>query len=228
MVLSYLPWLPLVTIKTFTQLLPERYADDDFREDFSSLVAHEVARIDGIVNELLSFSKPTKPHLIPMNLHDVIGQILKLTHEQMAQNDIVLTDGLKASKHRILGDAKLLSQALINLTLNAVEAIGKNGTITVRTTNSKYRFANGEEPDQSAAKECVRIQISDSGQGIEPDHLKKIFDPFFTRKSEGTGMGLSVAHGIIQEHHAAIDVESETGKGTTFYIYIPVIEEEVA
>ena len=219
---------PLVTIKTFTQLLPERYADDDFRDDFSTLVAHEVSRIDGIVNELLSFSKPTKPHLIPMNLHDVIGQILKLTHEQMVQNNIVANDVLNASKHRILGDAKLLSQALINLTLNAVEAIGTEGTITIRTMNSDYRFANGDGPDESAIKECVRIQISDSGHGIAPEHIKQIFDPFFTRKSEGTGMGLSVAHGIIQEHHAAIDVESEIGKGTTFYIYIPVIEEEIS
>ena len=219
---------PLVTIKTFTQLLPERYADDDFRQDFSSLVAHEVSRIDGIVNELLSFSKPTKPHLIPMNLHDVIGQILKLTREQMTQKNIVVNDERNASKHRILGDAKLLSQALINLTLNAVEAIGKDGKITVGTTNCNYRFANGDGPDQSVIKECIRIQISDSGQGIEPSHIKKIFDPFFTRKSEGTGMGLSVAHGIIQEHHAVIDVESEIGKGSTFYIYIPVVEEEVA
>jgi nitrogen-specific signal transduction histidine kinase len=219
---------PLVTIKTFTQLLPERYEDADFRKDFSSLVADEVARIDGIVNELLSFSKPTRPHLIPMNLHNVIGQILKLTNEQMAQKNIVVNDVRNASKNRILGDAKLLSQAIINLTLNAVEAIGKDGTITVGTMNSTYRFANGDGPDQSAIKECIRIQISDSGQGIAPDHIKKIFDPFFTRKSEGTGMGLSVAHGIIQDHHAVIDVESETGKGSTFYIYIPVIEEEVA
>jgi two-component system nitrogen regulation sensor histidine kinase GlnL len=219
---------PLVTIKTFTQLLPERYSDDDFRQEFSSLVAHEVSRIDGIVNELLSFSKPTKPHLIPINLHDVIGQILKLTREQMAQKNIAINDNRHAEHDHIMGDAKLLSQALINLTLNAVEAIGHEGTITIGTTNCEYHFANGEGPDQSIVRECVRLQISDSGQGIAPDHIKKIFDPFFTRKSEGTGMGLSVAHGIIQEHHAAIDVESEIGKGSTFHIYIPLIEEEVA
>jgi len=219
---------PLVTIKTFTQLLPERYADDDFRKDFSSLVAHEVSRIDGIVNELLSFSKPTKPHLIPMNLQDVIGQMLKLTHEQMAQKNIVVHDTLIASKNFILGDAKLLSQALINLTLNAIDAIGSDGMITVGTTNCKYRFANSEGPHYSITKECIRLQISDSGQGIAPEHIKKIFDPFFTCKSEGTGMGLSVAHGIIQEHHAVIEVESEIGKGSTFYVYIPVIEEAVA
>jgi two-component system nitrogen regulation sensor histidine kinase GlnL len=218
---------PLVTIKTFTQLLPKRYSDNDFREEFSSLVAHEVSRIDGIVNELLSFSKPTKPHLIPIHLHDVIGQILKLTREQMVQKDIAVTDNRHAAHDRIMGDAKLLSQALINLTLNAVEAIGKEGSITIGTANCQYRFANGEGPDQSVIKECIRLQISDSGQGIAADHIKKIFDPFFTRKSEGTGMGLSVAHGIIQEHHAVIDVESEIGKGSTFHIYIPVIEEEV-
>lgn len=217
---------PLVTIKTFTQLLPKRYADEDFRKDFSSLVAQEVERIDGIVNDLLSFSKPAKPVLVPSDLHEIVGQTLKLVHEQMAQKNIALKESLLAKKPVILGDAKLLSQALINLNLNAIQAIdGGDGTITVRTTDCTYRFANGNRPGNATLKKCVRLQISDTGKGIEPKNLKKIFDPFFTSKSEGTGMGLSVAHGIIQEHHGAIEVESEPGRGTTFHIYIPVHDE---
>ncbi|MBN2163533.1 MAG: hypothetical protein JXR25_11625 [Pontiellaceae bacterium] len=217
---------PLVTIKTFTQLLPHRFSDEDFRQDFSSLVAHEVERIDGIVNQLLSFSKPTKPHLVPMNLHPTLQQILKLTHEQMSQHNIIVKDQLTASTDNIMGDAKLLSQALINLTLNAVEAIGKNGTITIGTSNCIYHFANGGGTGKPVKKNCIRIQISDTGQGIKEESLQKIFDPFFTSKSEGTGMGLSVAHGIISEHHGVIEVESDIGKGTTFYLYIPLLDEE--
>ncbi len=217
---------PLVTIKTFTQLLPKRYADEDFRKDFSSLVAQEVERIDGIVNDLLSFSKPAKPVLVPSDLHEIVGQTLKLVHEQMAQKNIALKESLLAKRPVILGDAKLLSQALINLNLNAIQAIdGGDGTITVRTSDCTYRFANGNRPDNATLKKCVRLQISDTGKGIEPKNLKKIFDPFFTSKSEGTGMGLSVAHGIIQEHHGVIEVESEPGRGTTFHIYIPVHDE---
>jgi two-component system nitrogen regulation sensor histidine kinase GlnL len=218
---------PLVTIKTFTQLLPQRYDDEDFRKGFSELVAQEVSRIDEIVNELLSFSKPTKPHLIPMDLHETIDQILKLTHEQMAQKNISLNHNTRAKSSQILGDAKLLSQALINLSLNAIEAIGNGGTITVGTTNCQHRFANGSGPDQAVTKQCIRIQISDTGEGIPAENIEQIFDPFFTSKSAGTGMGLSVAHGIIREHHGVIDVESELGIGTSFYIYLPSMNEEV-
>ena len=216
---------PLVTIKTFTQLLPERYSEKDFREDFSSLVADEVSRIDGIVNQLLSFSKPAKPHLVPMNLHDTIEQTIKLTHEQMAQRNIAAQNNCSAQIDRINGDAKLLSQALVNLMLNAIQAINENGTITVGTTNCHYRFAVDGKSQKSTTRNCIRLQITDTGKGIPQENLQKIFDPFFTSKSEGTGMGLSVAHGIISEHHGVVEVESISGKGTTFYLYIPVIDE---
>lgn len=216
---------PLVTIKTFTQLLPQRYPDDDFRKEFSELVSHEVSRIDGIVNELLSFSKPAKPHLVPMKLHDTIEQTLKLTHEQMAQKDIKVKSSLKAARELISGDAKLLSQALVNLHLNAIEAIEDGGSISVGTSNCKYRFADNENPSQVIEKQCIRVQISDTGEGIPQADLQKIFDPFFTSKSKGTGMGLSVAHGIIREHNGVVEVESEVGRGTSFHVYIPVIEE---
>jgi PAS domain S-box-containing protein len=219
---------PLVTIKTFTQLLPERHADEDFRKDFSSLVADEVLRIDGIVNQLLSFSKPSHPHLVPMKLHQTVEQTLKLIQEQMSQKDIVLKNNLHAKQDLISGDADLLTQALVNLNLNAVDAIGSEGTITVTTSNCTYAFALGTNPENSVKKPCVRLQINDTGAGIEKSQLQKIFDPFFTSKSEGTGMGLSVAHGIIQEHHGVIDVESTPGKGTSFYVYIPILKEGTA
>jgi two-component system nitrogen regulation sensor histidine kinase GlnL len=218
---------PLVTIKTFTQLLPKRYNDEEFRQDFSSLVAHEVSRIDGIVNELLSFSKPAKPHLIPMKLQDTIAQTVKLTHEQRTLKNIELTTKYNAPKDEIFGDAKLLSQALINLKLNAIEAIGEGGSITIGTINCNYRFASPDSRERATMKKCIRLQITDTGKGIERENIQKIFDPFYTSKSEGTGMGLSVAHGIISEHHGVIEVESEPGRGTTFYVYIPVLEEGI-
>ena len=216
---------PLVTIKTFAQLLPTRYSDEDFRNDFSTLVAHEVARIDSIVNELLSFSKPAKPHLIPMDIQNTIDQTLKLIREQLSQKNITLKTRCRAQKSEIFGDEKLLSQVLINLTLNATEAIEKDGCITIGTINCTHRFANGDSLDKASHRKCIRLQISDTGKGIGRDDIQKIFDPFFTNKSEGTGMGLSVAHGIINEHHGIVEVESELERGTTFYIYIPILEE---
>lgn len=219
---------PLVTIKTFTQLLPDRYEDADFRRDFSSLVAHEVSRIDGIVNHLLHFSKPSKPNLVPINLHNTIEKTLELIHEQLLQKNIELRNHLRAGNDRISGDADLLTQSLVNFNLNAIEAIGSDGIIKVVSSNCTYRFARGEDPGEAVTRTCIRLQISDTGQGISQEQLQKIFDPFFTSKSEGTGMGLSVAHGIIHEHHGAIEVDSIPGKGTTFSIYIPILEEDAA
>ena len=219
---------PLVTIKTFTQLLPERHDDPDFRKDFSSLVAHEVSRIDSIVNQLLSFSKPRAPHLVPMKLHETVKKTLKLVHEQLSQKNITLNNDLQAKDDLISGDADLLTQTLVNFNLNAIEAIASDGIINVTSSNCTYRFAQGDNPDDAISRSCIRVRISDTGMGIEGDQLQKIFDPFFTSKSEGTGMGLSVAHGIIQEHHGAIEVESKPGKGTTFSIYIPILEEDAA
>jgi signal transduction histidine kinase len=216
---------PLVTIKTFTQLLPKRYADNEFRNDFATLVAHEVERIDGIVNELLSFSKPAKPHLVPMNVQETIDQALKLIHEQLAQKNIQLQNKCRAEQTDIFGDAKLLSQALVNLNLNAIESIDESGSITFGTLNCTHLFANGDSPEKAMNRKCIRIQISDTGKGIERENLQKIFDPFYTNKSEGTGMGLSVAHGIITEHHGVIEVESQPGRGTSFYIFIPLLDE---
>ena len=219
---------PLVTIKTFTQLLPERYAEADFRDDFSSLVGDEVARIDSIVNQLLSFSKPNQPHLVPMKLHDTVEQTLKLIQEQLTQKHIALTHNLQAKQDRVSGDADLLTQTIVNLNLNAIEAIGSEGSISIETTNCAYRFAQDDNPNKSIKKSCIRLQIRDTGNGIPREQLQKIFDPFFTSKSEGTGMGLSVAHGIIREHQGVIEVDSDPGKGTVFSIYIPLLKEDAA
>ena len=122
----------------------------------------------------------------------------------------------------------MLIQTLVNINLNALEAIGGDGAISVATTNCTHRFAQGNNPDNAVSKACIRVQIRDTGKGIAENQLQKIFDPFFTNKSEGTGMGLSVAHGIIQEHHGVIEVASKLGKGTTFNIYIPILEEDAA
>ena len=219
---------PLVTIKTFTHLLPERYEDADFRRDFSSLVAHEVARIDGIVNHLLNFSKPTKPNLVPMRLHSTVQKTLELIQEQLSQRSIELCIRLEAEHDLISGDSDLLTQTLVNLNLNAMEAIGSSGRIEVSSANCIYRFALNDDPAAAVTRAGIRLQISDTGRGIAPDQIQKIFDPFYTSKSEGTGMGLSVSHGIIREHHGRIEVDSTLGKGTTFSVYLPLFEEHAA
>lgn len=218
---------PLVTLKTFTQLLPERYEDQDFRETFSSLVGQEVKRIDSIVNQLLRFARPAKPSLVPMHLHEVIENTLRLVHQQLRQKGITLKKDLTVSNDMIQGDADLLVQAFLNFLLNAVDAMESGGELTVTTRLVEQESAQTTFLGVPSTESLLKVSIRDTGRGIRPEDIAHVFDPFFTTKTSGTGLGLSVSHGIIHEHRGAIDVESELGKGTTFHLVFPLAPREV-
>ena len=218
---------PLVSIKTFTQLLPERYEDEDFRTTFSSLIGKEVTRIDTIVNQLLSFARPAKPILSPTHLHEVLNDTIQLVKQQLKNDGIILHYSAEAANDLMQADPNLLEQTVINFFLNAIDSMDEGGTLSV-TTELIRGFSITGDPWQSGSSERrIRLNIKDTGVGIPPDDIKHIFDPFFTTKSHGTGLGLSVTHGIIHEHGGIIDVESELGVGTTFHIVFPLINEEV-
>ena len=216
---------PLVSIKTFTQLLPERYEDADFRETFFSLVGGEVKRIDSIVNQLLRFSRPSKPILSTTSLHELLQSTLKLLQQQMRSKNIQLATSFTATPDRINADGDQLSQAFINFFLNAIESMKERGTLTVTTTLPSAEASHNawwNHPNHP----MILLAIQDTGEGIPKEDLGHIFDPFFTTKAQGTGLGLSVAHGIIHEHDGVINVQSELGRGTTFTIAIPLLRED--
>ncbi len=216
---------PLVTIKTFTQLLPQQHNDPEFRHTFFDLVGQEVKRIDTIVNRLLNFARPAKAALRPVSLHEIVENSLRLAEQQLAQHEIILERHLDAKRHIIEADAEQLNQTFINFFLNATHAMDKGGTLTVRTTVIRHSqdipLVTGEQNGDS-----IRVDIQDTGCGIAPEDLNKIFDPFFTTKEDGVGLGLSVSHGIIQEHNGTIDVESEKGKGTVFHVQFPLLNPQ--
>jgi len=216
---------PLVSIKTFTQLMPERYDDADFRATFSSLVGGEVKRIDSIVNQLLRFSRPSKPVLAAISLHDLLNSALKLLQQQMRSKDIQLATSFTAAPDQINADGDQLSQAFINFFLNALESMQQGGTLTVTTTLPVPGHPAGAWWNGHPDRTMILIGIQDTGEGIPAADLSHIFDPFFTTKAQGTGLGLSVAHGIIHEHGGLIDVKSAPGYGTTFTIAIPLLQE---
>jgi len=213
---------PLVTIKTFTQLLPEKHNEADFRETFFNLVGQEVNRIDVIVNRLLNFARPAPAVLRPISLHEVLQNSLDLVEQQLYQKEINLNLHLEAEDPVIHADIEQLNQTFINLFLNAIQAMDPGGTLTVRTSiipHSSDRPQVTDLPDGAR----VQVDVQDTGCGMDPEALHKIFDPFFTTKEEGVGLGLSVSHGIIQEHSGTIDVESEKGRGTLFHIQFPLM-----
>jgi len=215
---------PLVSIKTFAQLLPERYQDSDFRETFSNLIGHEIARIDSLVNQLLRFARPAKPVLKPMHVHEVLEKSLLLVGHRLYQKDIKLTRSWEANVDTIRADADQLEQVFLNFFLNAMDAMKTTGELNVRTEiRGDEDWVSALTQTNGKTDEILRITIRDTGEGIRAEDIPHVFDPFFTTKDYGTGLGLSVVHGIIQEHGGQIEVESELKKGTAFHILLPLV-----
>ena len=224
---------PLVSLKTFAQLLPERYQDSDFRDTFSNLIGHEIDRIDSLVNQLLRFARPAKPILKPLHAHEILEKALTLVGHRLYQKDIKLQRSWQADVDTIHGDADQLEQVFLNFFLNAMDAMKTQGELSVTTqirTDEHWvnppAYGNGESNGNGQAPEALLISIRDTGEGIRPEDLAHVFDPFFTTKDYGTGLGLSVVHGIIQEHGGQIEVESELQKGTAFHILLPLVRFE--
>lgn len=215
---------PLVSIKTFAQLLPERYQDSDFRETFSNLIGHEIDRIDSLVNQLLRFARPAKPVLAPMHVHDVLEKSLQLVGHRLYQKEIKLTRSWEANVDTIRADADQLEQVFLNFFLNAMDAMKHGGELSVgteiRAASEWVAAISGTNGD---SHEVLRVTVRDDGEGIRSEDIPHVFDPFFTTKDYGTGLGLSVVHGIIQEHGGQIEVESELKKGTSFHILLPLV-----
>ncbi|MDD5040638.1 MAG: ATP-binding protein [Patescibacteria group bacterium] len=195
---------PLTAIKTFAEYLPVKGDNPEFRDKFSGIVITEVERINNIVKQLLEFSKPKELVPVPTDMNALIEETLSLLNNEMIKKDIRAIKELSPLP-MVNIDPPQMKQALLNLLLNAIDAMKSGGTLTVRT-----RIFDSK----------ISISIEDTGCGIDKKDLKNIFDPFFTRKDEGSGLGLSVVHGIIDKHNGKIDVKSTLGTGTTFTLTI--------
>jgi signal transduction histidine kinase len=196
----------LVAGKTFIDLLLEKNP----AAELTDVVRRELARIDAIVARLLKFGGPTRVQFTDLRAHDLLDHTLRLLQPQLDNRGITLNRELAAESDLVYGDEGELLQALMNLLLNAVEAMPRDGTLTVRTGNTNSPTA------------ALRITISDTGVGIAPANLPHLFDPFFTTKPSGTGLGLAVTRGIIEEHHGNLTVESAVGKGAAFVLTLPL------
>ena len=207
----------LVAIKSFADLLEQRNQD----VEMTSLISREAKRIDSLVNQLLKFAGPAKPSFATVSLHEVIDNSLRLVQHQIKVRKIQLVRALDAGLDQVQGDAKQLEQAMINLLLNAVEAMEESGTLTV-ATELVVATEHISRTQPEGKREQIQVSIKDTGAGIPPELASHLFVPFMTTKPEGTGLGLAITARIIQEHRGRIKVESEINKGTTFKILFPV------
>lgn len=227
---------PLVSLKTFAQLLPIKYDDPEFRESFSHIAAGEIERINSLVEQLLRFARPPKPIPMPIDLHDPIEQTLALLSSEMAKKGIKITTKYYETPLWVFADAEQLKQVFMNVLLNALEATSSQEEPSLEiSTGTRKRwgwppaapFAKLPQGYTQGDREAY-VRIADNGPGIRESHIKHIFDPFFTTKDTGHGLGLSIAHGIVREHKGSINAENRPGGGAVFTIALPLLEAEAA
>jgi len=206
----------LVAVKTFIDLLLEKNKDAELAE----IVGREMDRINHIVRQLLKFGGTNQPAHAPVRLHDVLEHSLRMVQHQLDGKLISLNRSFKATSDTVHGDNHQLEQVFVNLFLNAVDATGANGILTVETEFISVATPEIAAPQQ-AGQPHVRVTVADTGSGILPENLDQLFEPFFTTKSNGTGLGLPISRRIVLEHQGLITVQSQPNKGTTFSIILP-------
>jgi signal transduction histidine kinase len=200
---------PLAVISTYAQMLAKQVSEDDQKSKLLEKIARQTFRASEIVNSLLNFSRTSKSDHEDVDLNRVISDTISLISHQLQKAHVVAKLELEAELPVITGNPNKLQQVFLNLVLNARDAMESGGTLTVRS------WAEGD---------TVRVEVGDTGQGIAPEHLARIYDPFFTTKQtrKGTGLGLSVTYGIVQEHGGSIEVQSQPGAGTLFHLEFPL------
>src|SRR4029079_16435026 len=199
---------PLTGISSFTQMLLEKSEPDDPRKQLLEKIERQTLRAAKIVNSLLNLARPADGEANAVDLNGVISDVLSLIEHQFKASRIQVRRELASPSPIVRGVEYKLQQVFLNLFLNARDAMPKGGWLTVST--------------RLDADEVI-IELSDTGVGIPAEHLTRIYDPFFTTKADGrgTGLGLSVTYGIVQEHGGTLSCESTPGQGTRFTLALP-------
>ena len=205
-----------VAVKTFVDLLLEKNPD----ADLAGVVRREIGRVDSIVSHMLKFAAPAPPTFGRIQLHELLEHSLRLVEHGTENKSISFRREFGATPDAFVGDDHQLEQAFVNLLFNAVEAMPAEGSLTVST--ELVASATGNElREDGGSRRMLRIRITDTGIGIAPEKLSQIFEPFFTNKPSGTGLGLAVTQRIIREHKGTIHVESTPRQGTQFVVLLP-------
>ena len=209
---------PLAVISSYAQMLSKQLHGDQQKSALLDKITRQTFRASEIVNNLLNFSRTSAAEFTEVDVNRVISDTLNLLEHQLKTAKIRIDEDLASNLPSIQGNVGRLQQVFLNLFLNAKDAMPQGGTLRINTFNG----------------EGVNVMISDTGTGIAQEHIQRIYDPFFTTKTSaqdgqrrGTGLGLSVTYGIIQEHAGKIRVESAPEEGTTFYLEVPLMRKAV-
>jgi two-component system sensor histidine kinase AtoS len=193
---------PLSAIKTFVQLLPKKADNLSFMERFHITVPREIGRINQLVEDLLELTRSRKRPFVAVDVNALILQVADLHGEEMAQKQIVFEDRLDRTLPGVHGDSEKLYRAFSNLIINALQAMPAGGVLSVSSSAE-----NSEAP-------MIRVAFRDTGVGMDEVTVKNLFNPFYTTKDKGVGLGMALVHKILEDHRGSIEVASEKGTGT--------------
>jgi signal transduction histidine kinase len=209
---------PLTSLKLFLQSVQgEIKIPPEYEEDFQ-LAMKQIKRIEATINRFLDFAKPRKPVFATVDVAHLIDESLAVVEPRATQQEITVSREISNNLPKISGDRIQLTEALLNLMVNALESMPGRGKLTIAASEVRCELG-------SKTQRCVRIDVSDTGVGIDKENVEKIFDPFFTTKASGTGLGLPIVRSTMQEHGGEVKVDSKPGAGTTFSVFLPAMTE---
>jgi two-component system sensor histidine kinase AtoS len=202
---------PLTAVRAFVQMFPEKYEKDDFREKFNRIVPTELDRVNELLENLLNLVRKPKLKICPLKVHEIVDQLLETLEPETVKRNVAVEFPKREVEWKVLADESYLVRALHNLVLNAIQAMPGGGRLSIEIGPASL-------PGRPHA---VSVSITDTGPGIPSDQVDDIFNPFFTSKEKGTGLGLAVSNKIVEDHEGSLTVKSERFVGTTMTITLP-------
>lgn len=213
---------PLSSIQIFAQLLPQKYDDKEFREEFSKVVFSDAQRINRIIESVMALANPRPSVSVFCNANELLDETLFFIETNIKKNGVKVIKKYDGELPHIKADSEQLRQVFLNIFLNALSVIPKdNGQLTISTRQKIIPSAHSGRKEK-----YIQIEVKDNGIGIDKKLLERIFEPFFTTRADGTGLGLAIVHRIVEQHSGFVHVDSEPGKGAAFFINLPMKEEK--
>jgi signal transduction histidine kinase len=209
---------PLTSLKLFLESFESEIAiSPDYEEDFQ-VAMNQIKRMEATINRFLDFARPQDPIFSLIEIRELIEEALLVIGPKARKQETIIQKSISSTLPKIKGDRKQLGEALLNLMVNALEAVPNRGKVIIAADLRELQTADGMQ-------RCIGIDIGDTGPGIIKENVARLFDPFFTTKATGAGLGLAIVSSTIQRHGGEVMVQSIVGEGTTFSLLIPVDAE---
>jgi len=202
---------PLTAVRAFVQMFPDKFQKEEFRDKFNRIVPKELDRVNELLENLLDLVRKPRLNIKALKVFDVMDHVVESLEPEIAKRGVEVRCSGRESGLGVLADESYLVRAVHNIVLNAVQAMPAGGVVTMETAAAVH-------PD---GRSMVEIMVTDTGPGIPMEQVGDIFNPFFTSKEKGTGLGLAVTNKIIEDQGGDVRVQSERARGTTFTISLP-------